>query len=438
MRRTLIQTLGAGGACLLLLAPLAPSLRAADGNVGDQIVLAIIVSRHGVRAPLQPNEALARYSARAWPEWEVKPAIQTPRGNQLVGYMGDYYRARFMRSGLLSGDPATDGPLVYIRADNDQRTIETGRIIGKALVPVGEPDVHPAPGGTFDPLFQPYRAHVGHPDLQLAEAAVLGRLGGDPQSIDAAFAPQLAELRGILWGGAPAQGPLAEGEHSRVSEGTKHYLVSISGPIQAAEVCVDGFILEYADGKADADVGWGKVDGKVLTDLLALHDFFFDLADRTYYLAQVNGSNLASHIVDTLEQAASGDPVPGAIGPSGEKIVVLAGHDSNLASLGGLLGMNWWIPGTQMNPTLPGSALVFELWRKGGEKDAYFVRTSYVSGTLEQLRTAAPLSLASPPALAPIFIPGCGGDAPNFDATLPDFIRQARKVIAPSFTEAEP
>ena len=68
----------------------------------------------------------------------------------------------------------------------------------------------------------------------------------------------------------------------------------------------------------------------------------------TFYPAQVNGSNLASHIIDTLEQGALGQPVPDALGPAGERVVVIAGHDSNLAAVGGtLFGMNWWLPGTQ-------------------------------------------------------------------------------------------
>src|ERR1700678_4029151 len=159
--------------------------------------------------------------------------------------MGDYYRMRFMGSGLLSGDPATDGPRVYVRADNDQRTIETARIIGKALVPVGEPDVHSLPEGTVDPLFEPYKPHVGHADPALAEAAVLGRLGGDPRNIEKAYGPQFAELKAILWGqggGVPASTPLDD--PSEVAPGKKDYLVSISGPLRVAEVCIDSLLLE--------------------------------------------------------------------------------------------------------------------------------------------------------------------------------------------------
>ena len=219
--------------------------------------------------------------------------------------------------------------------------------------------------------------------------------------------------------------------------GKEHYLVALSGPVLAAEVCTDSLLLEFTDGMPAADVGWGKVDGKVLTDLLSLHELLFDLTNRTYYLAQVGASNLASHIVDTLEQGAEGEPVPGALGPSGERIVVLAGHDSNIASMGGLFGMNWWVPGTQMNPILPGGALVFELWKRSGQ-DGFYVRTSYVTQTLDQMRDASQLSLENPPARAPIFVPGCGGQAPNFDAPLASFVRQARKVIDPNFIAPEP
>jgi hypothetical protein len=35
-------------------------------------------------------------------------------------------------------------------------------------------------------------------------------------------------------------------------------------------------------------------------------------------------------------------------------------------------------------------------------------------------------------------VQGCGGPAPNFDAPLASFVRQARKVIDPSFIAPEP
>ena len=75
---------------------------------------------------------------------------------------------------------------------------------------------------------------------------------------------------------------------------------------------------------------------------------------------------------------------------------------------------------------------------KRGGQDGFYVRTSYVTQTLDQLRDATPLSMDSPPARAPIFVPGSGGLAPNFDAPLASYVRQARKVIDPSFIAPEP
>jgi 4-phytase/acid phosphatase len=426
-------------ACAALAAALlaCPPGSAEPAPAGDELQLAIILTRHGVRSPLQTNEALAPFASQPWPKWEVAPGIQTPHGNTVVALMGEYYRARLSGEGALSGDPTVDGPRVFIRADNDQRTIETGRILGRALVAVGEPDVHALAAGTADPLFRPVGAHVGHPDPALAVASVLGRTGGDPRRIDTAYASQLAQLKAILAGPAGLPAPAFDAP-TAVVPGDWSNMVAMTGPVRVAFQCTEALLLEYTDGMPQSDVGWGRVDARALTDLLALHELYFDLTQRTFYPAQVQGSNLASHIIDTLEQAALGQPVPGALGPAGERVVIIVGHDSNIDNIGGMFGMNWWIPGTQANPVLPGGALVFELWRRAGQESAFYVRTSYVAQTPEQMRDAVPLSLGNPPARSPIFIPGCGGDGPNFDAPMASFVRVARRVINPAFVAEEP
>jgi 4-phytase/acid phosphatase len=424
---------------IVALAGLLFSGAASAADTGDSLALAIILTRHGVRSPLQTNEALNAFSAQPWPKWEVAPGIQTPRGNALMAAMGDYYHQYLTDAGALTGDAAIDGPHVYIRADNDQRTLETGRIIGKSLVLVGEPEVNALEAGKVDPLFQPVRAGIGHPDAALGVAAVLGRMGGDPKRVDTAYATDMARLKGVLFGpgGSPAGNASLDGSTS-VVPGTPNSVVSLVGPLRTAVQCIEALTLEYADGMPDPDVGWGRVDERTLSDLLVLHGLFFDLTQRTFYPAQVQGSNLLSHILDTMEQAALGQPVPGAVGPVGERVVVFAGHDTNIENLGGMLDLNWWLPGSQANPVLPGGALVFELWKHGTGASTYTVRVSYVGETLAQLRAGAALSLNAPPARSAIFVPGCSGSAPGYGAPLPSFVRTARKVIDPRFIAEEP
>jgi 4-phytase/acid phosphatase len=398
----------------VLLGVLAVPVRA------DQLRLAVILTRHGVRSPLQSGEALASLADKPWPAWETaKAGDQTPHGNQLVAAMGDFYRARFLAQGVLSGNASADAPLVYLRADNDERTIETARILGKALAPVGDPEVHTFPGNE-DPLFRPYGAGVGEPDRALACASILGRLGGDATAVDRIYADRFAELRAVLFPSSPAWT-----EATSFQPGTENYLVKVKGPLASALVATDVLELEYADGKPLSEVGWGRVDGKRLADLTALNILFFDLTQRTLYPAQVNGSNLASHLVDTFEQAALEDSVPGALGAPGSRVVVLAGHDTNIANIGGLFSLDWTVPGLPKNPTVPGGALLFELWRKDGTVPSFYIRASYVAQTLEQMREGG----SGAPSVSPIFIPGCSGSSPTYDAPLDAFVRQARTVI---------
>jgi 4-phytase/acid phosphatase len=51
--------------------------------------------------------------------------------------------------------------------------------------------------------------------------------------------------------------------------------------------------------------------------------------------------------------------------------------------------------------------------------------------TMDQLRNRTPLTLAAPPARAPVFIPGCSERNATFDCPLADFVTLSRHVIDP-------
>src|SRR5262249_44487228 len=150
--------------------------------------------------------------------------------------------------------------------------------------------------------------------------------------------------------------------------------------------------------------GWGRLTAARLGHVLTLHAAYADLMRRTPYLARVRGSNLLAHIVRSLRQAASGSAVPGALGPPGNTVLLLSGHDTNLSNLSGMLGLTWTLPGYPADDTPPGGALIVSLWQQGtGEM---YVTLRYVSQTLDQMHAAARLTLASPPPAADLAVPG--------------------------------
>ena len=423
----------------LLAAGLGLSSAAFAGEPDSELKLVIMVTRHGVRSPLYTNAELGKFAAQAWPQWSVPKGILTPHGRQQMTLMGTYYRARYSAEGLLTGDATRDLPCVFFRTDSDQRTVETGRDLAAGLLPGTAPDMHARPLDELDPLFRAVKLPIGHPDRALAVAAVQGQIGQNPAAIRQACAAEFATLHRVLFGDAavaPGKVDLRDLPWA-VEPGSSDHTVSVTGALRDAMHITDGLMLQYAEGMPMTDVGWGRLSPTDLTQVLRLHSLYFGLTQGTFYPSQVQGSNLASHILQTIGQAVSSRADPGAFGTPDHKLVVIVAHDTNIANLGGLMGLSWWLPGTQPNPLLPGGSLVFELRQRRSDHQ-FVVRTYYVSQTLEQMRSLEPLTLKNPPTVAPIFIPGCSEASPGFDVPLARFEGLLQRVIDPEFVLPDP
>jgi 4-phytase/acid phosphatase len=421
---------------LLLALGFVSSAAAGDVPAGapdSDLAFVLILSRHGIRAPLLKNEGMRDFAAGTWATWEVPLGHLTPHGRENVEQMGSYYRSYYVAQGLLTGQPERDRPSIFFRADADERTIGTARALGAGLLPATPITVHTLPDeAPDDPLFHPSVAFAKQTDSAVTFASRLGREGGDPALPVEENHLALQALEQVVFGGDGTPPP---GKRSifDVPPSAK----SSQGTLWMANRLIDAITLAYMDGKPPAEAGWGRLNPTVIMQLMTVSALSFDLGERTFYSAQVGASDLAEHILDTLQQAARGQPVAGAIGPVGERMAVLVGHDSNLIPLAGLMNIGWRIPGTASNPVLPGGALVFELRRRRSD-GRYVVRTRYMAETIEQLRAGATLSLEHPPALAPIFVPNASLPTPGYDAPLDRFDAHLRPAIDPTFTAPEP
>jgi len=404
---------------LLVLASLGLRLAAAPAAAPEELRSVVIVSRHGVRSPTVAVEELAQYADQAWPAWDVAPGMLTPHGRDLMELMGKYYGERYRAAGLLPTGPIADEHLVYAAADDSPRTIATAKALALGVRQEEGPAVE-----VFAKDYTSRETAADRPPDSAAEAklqsrALHARFSDDMPGLIRAYQTQFDELAGILgkkpdWITVSAQG----------DTGVKP---KPTGPLGTASTLVEDLVLEYCEGMPV--VGWGRVTRQQLTDCYLLHALQFDYAERTAAIARANDSNLAARVINSLQQAASGQPVPGAFGGVGTKLAIVGAHDGNISSLGGLLGATWISDGLPQSPTLPGGALVFELWQRPSDQ-RYFVRGYYIAQSLDQMRHAVPLSLQTPPSVSVLVLPAATA-GPDNEAPFPQFKQALMQAIDP-------
>jgi 4-phytase / acid phosphatase len=423
----------------VLLALVSASFLAAQ-PVDDTVLKQVIVfGRHSVRSPLVPNSVLNTYSAQPFPDFSVAPGILTANGAALETMLGGYYRLWLTKEGLLSGNDTADAAFVYFRANVIQRTIASAQAFAAGLLPAANVNVTYDGPTTSDPLFDPVGAGVSRLDQRMAVSAVEGRLGGNAQSLASAYAPELAQARAVLFGYSAATTPAPATPAGKVDVTTIPFQIAAGSPVDlggltAVLSAVDPFVMEYADGLPASDVGWGQLTAAGVSQTLRLYNLVLDLVCRTPYLAKVQSSNLASHVVRSMVQAATGSAMPGALGNPSTRMIVLVASDGHIAGLASLFDLDWLLPGYQANYCAPGGALVLEL-RQSQNTGAYVVRASYVAQSLDQLRNRTAMTLGTPPARAPVFIPGCSVRNATFDCPLAKFVEVARRAIDPQSTD---
>ena len=411
----------------------AQTAHTASPNPAENIKFVVYLSRHGVRSPTGKPAQYNAYSAASWPDWDVPPGYLTAHGYQLMQIFGAYDRLLLSGEGLLSATGCEDAARVTFYADSDQRTRETGKALAAGLFPGCAPAVKGIAEGTRDELFHPLGAHHASLDPALAVAAISGRIGGNPNNPTEAYHTQLTELDRILGHcGHPAT-PAANRQSileipAKLTSGPGDHLAELRGPLSAASTLTENLLLEYTEDMDAANVGWGCANGTNLRSLLELHTAASEFSQRPEPIARAQASNLLHQIALSLSQAEMGKPVAGAISGVSDRALFLIGHDTNIASIAGLLDLDWIADGRR-DDTPPGGALIFELWQPaaGGED---FVRVVYTTQPLEQMRSSTVLTSQNPPVRVPVFIPACS--RADFSCSLSDFEWALKKLTAGS------
>lgn len=113
--------------------------------------------------------------------------------------------------------------------------------------------------------------------------------------------------------------------------------VSLTGAVSLASMLTEIFLLQQAQGMPEP--GWGRItDSHQWNTLLSLHNAQFYLLQRTPEVARSRATPLLDLIMAALTPHPPQKQAYGVTLPT--SVLFIAGHDTNLANLGGALELN--------------------------------------------------------------------------------------------------
>ena len=164
---------------LSLLIPLAPKFAFDRRGPEKNLESVVIVSRHGGREPTKATQLMQDVTPDAWPTWPVKLGWLTPRGGELIAYLGHYQRQRLVADGLLAKEGCPQPGQVAVIADVDERTRKTGEAFAAGLAPDCAITVHTqAETSSTAPLFNNIKTGVCKLENANGTTTILTRHGG--------------------------------------------------------------------------------------------------------------------------------------------------------------------------------------------------------------------------------------------------------------------
>jgi 4-phytase/acid phosphatase len=348
---------------------------------------AVLVMRHGIRAPLDGEVPASTRTGKPWPRWPVAQSAITPHGERALEIVANADRQLLAAHGLLpsSGCPARGA--VQIHANNSIRTIASAAAYARGFARGCTIDISHRPVGDIDPIFEPVRARATAFDGHQAVLAINRETGGMEALVERHRAA-LTELDGILGCTPSSAGCLAAGKPGLVATADGRDIV-LSGDIRAASGIAQVLLLEYVEGLPRDNVGWGRIDAAGLKRLGALHAALFAGYTKPAYMAAHQTAALGREVLRGLDAAAP------------HRLEVLMGHDTNVTALAAALGVGLEAPGYATNDVPPGGALLLERV-KDMRSGQVFARVWYRTQSPDALR-----GLSSKTSLRPVRVRGC-------------------------------
>ena len=405
MRDTRRDAFGVMARAFAILAPVlcfSPVL-AEDFVPPGQLERVVILSRHGVRSPIKDSDTLQNFrkpTTPPWPDFGVQhPADLTLKGALLMQRMGAYYRKRW--AALFEPDACPNRAFFW--ADRDERTLMTARsLVGGLAGGACDLRVLETTEAT-DPVFHPCKPPAAENPPVLKEQV------GLVQAVVDCCSEKLCEQIGRT------SCQLQDLMDDKKTHDQAYDFIQSFGEI---------LLFEYAQAFEGNDFAFGKIapaqKGEWMK-LLAIHADLFNKKQRDGGVALLQGANLLYHMAYAIKNGAPLIP-PSADGATPVNFVVYVGHDTNIANVAGLLGLQWPAGDYPANDVAPGAALAFEVRRSAPNESNEYVHPVMLAQPPDSLRGDG-----SEIRSVPLPISGCNG--PNGSCAMSDFVKIVKNAI---------
>ena len=374
---------------------LAQTKRSDDFRAKYELKEVVVMSRHNIRSPLSSGgAAYQRVTPHTWFAWSSPSSQLSLRGGVLETEMGQFFRQWVVGEGLLPDNYRPEGDEVLFYANSRQRTFATAKYFSAGFLPFANVEItHKFEEDKMDPVFTPQFTKMNDTYRQQVLSEIEA-LNGGPQAWMAAQQPTLDLLEDLL---DMAHSPAAlQGDTThfwfndtqiKIEKGDEP---KMTGGYTLANSVADALVLQCYESENFAPFGQ-ELTMEQWRAIGAVKEVYDGLLFTTHSAAV----NLAYPLVSRIREE---------LNLSDRKFIFLCGHDSNLASIGAALGLQFPETENAIELHTPiGSKLVFEKWSNGSED---FVAINLVYQAVGQLQGRTLLSLDVTPMVMPVIVKG--------------------------------
>ena len=359
-----------------------------------QLKEVVVMSRHNIRSPLSSGSAdYQRVTPHKWFAWTSPSSQLSLRGGVLETEMGQFFRKWVVNEGLLPDNYRPEGEEVLFYANSRQRTFATAKYFSAGFLPFANVEItHKLQEDKMDPVFTPQFTKMNDTYRQQV-LAEMNAMHGGPQAWMAAQQPTLELMEQVI---DMANSPAAKNDSAHFWYNDIEFKIEkgdepkMKGGYTLANSVADAMVLQCYETES-----FTAFDTPLTIEQWRAICAVKEVYDALLFTTHSAAVNLAYPLVSRIREELNN---------SDRKFMFLCGHDSNLASIGAALGLNF--PETQNALELHtpiGSKLVFEKWSDGTDD---YVAVNLVYQAVQQLQGRTLLSLDVPPMVMPITVEG--------------------------------